>query len=511
MNEKQRYQTLYQSLTQDGEGLQVNTLLRRAAKKWPENTILICNDEHITYKELYQRSIVMAERLIAMGVHQGDRVLIFYENSIEFYIAYFAVWEIGAIVAPLNVYLHEAEFLHIVDDAQPKVLIISSHLLQKITSRSLDTLPPIISEIDKTSPLPTKLPSLAIPPRDTDAIATILYTSGTTGFPKGVMLSSRNIIINAIQGIARLEVTEQDRVFCPLPLFHSLPQNVCVWANTVLGATAITVSKIDRTSLLKGISHKPTVVIAVPALYGLFCMMKTIEFGKVKYFFSGGDALSDKVRSFFGLIYRRKIGNGYGLTETSPFLCADADDYTQPTNTVGKPFIGVSCSIRNEQNKEVPQGDVGILWVKGDNIMLGYYNAPEATANVLQDGWLNTGDLAYIDKNGKVVLAGRERDLIVNKGIKIYPQEVENVLLSHPEVVQAGVIGVKEDDEEIPVAFVASRTSNPQALIKDLEALCRRTLAFYKVPRKFIVKRELPVTTTGKVDKKILRAELAKK
>ncbi len=508
MTEKQRFDQLYQSLTINGELIDVNALLQHAAQKWPTNTILICNDESITYGELYKRSLKMANQLTSLGVKPGDRVIIYYENSIEFYIAYFGVWHAGAIVAPLNVFLQEAELLHIIDDAQPAVIIISPTLLEKLKSRPLDTFPPLISDIEKTGPLPDEFPKIVLPKRDQNDVAALLYTSGTTGFPKGVMLSSRNIIINTIQGIARFDVGPQDKVFCPLPLFHSLPQNTCVWANTVVGSTAIIIPKIDRTNLLRGIAHKPTMIVAVPALFGLFALMKTIDFGRVRYFISGGDALSDKIRSFFSLLYRRKLGNGYGLTETSPFICVDVDDYTQPTSTVGKPFIGISCSLRDEQGNEIPSGDIGTLWVKGDNIMLGYYNAPEATAKVLKDGWLNTGDLAYIDKNGKIVLAGRERDLISNKGVKIYPQEIENLLLSHSSVLQAGVVGFKENDEELPIAFVGSKEENQEALIKELEALCKRNLAFYKVPRRFIIKRELPVTATGKVDKKVLKKEL---
>ena len=190
-------------------------------------------------------------------------------------------------------------------------------------------------------------------------------------------------------------------------------------------------------------------------------------------------------------------------------MSVDCDDYTLPTNTIGKPLVGIECAIRDEKGNELSRGNIGVLWVKGGNIMLGYWNAPEATAAILKDGWLNTGDLAYLTPDGKIVLAGRERDLISNKGLKIYPQEVENILLTHSAVLQAGVIGVKENDEEIPVAFVASKERNTEKLIKELKSLCERHLAPYKIPRQFYVRKELPVTTTGKVDKKVLRRELA--
>ena len=508
MNEHQRFDELYQSLLTDGTLIHVSELLERAARLWPKNIIVRCMDEKITYGELYARSLQFAHKLRDLGVKKGERVIIFYENSIEFYIAYFGVWQAGGIVAPLNVFLHEDELLRIIEDAKPKVLIISDHLKERLGTHSLDRLPPIISTIDKKSRLPTYLEPIEREAQEMHEVAALLYTSGTTGFPKAVMLSSYNIIINAVQGISRFNFSPDEKVFCPLPLFHSLPQNVCVWSTTLLGSTAIIAPKIERKAIYKGLAARPTIIIVVPALYGLFCMMKTLNFKRVRMFFSGGDALSDKIRSFFELIYGRKICNGYGLTETSPFLSVDDDDFTMPTNSVGRPLERISCSIRNSDGKELPRGQIGVLWVKGDNIMLGYYNAPEATAAILQDGWLNTGDLAYVTRDGKIVLAGRERDLISNKGLKIYPQEVENILLSHKDVLQAGVIGVLENGEEIPVAFIASKEPNTEKLISELKNLCARHLAPYKIPRRFYIKKDLPVTTTGKVDKKVLRKEL---
>lgn len=511
--EKHRYNELYRSLLEHGKLMNVRGLIGRAARLWPDKAIVICNEKQITYEELYLRALQLAHTLRERGVKKGERVIIFYENSIEFYVAYFAVWLAGGIVAPLNVFLHEHEFIKIVHEAVPRIIIVSPTLKEKLHLQDVDY-PNMISGIDIDSPRGQLRTRAELQLEDTEhhednELAALLYTSGTTGFPKGVMLSSHNIIINAIQGIARFEVKEDERVFCALPLFHSLPQNICMWAATIVGATAIIVEKIERRALLKGIAHKPTIIVAVPALYGLFCMLKTVRFGKVKYFISGGDALSDKIRSLFEIMYTRKLCNGYGLTEAAPFIAIDVDDYTQPTNTIGKPFIGIEWALRNDAGTSVRPGSIGTLWIKGDNIMMGYYKAPDATHAIVKNGWLNTGDLAYATAEGKIVLAGRERDLISNKGLKIYPQEVENILLSHAAVLQAGVIGVKDaDHDEIPVAFIASKEKNTDALITELRNLCMRSLAPYKVPRRFYIRKELVITTTGKVDKKILRAEL---
>ena len=513
MIEQTRFNKLYASFSPDGKLMHAYDLLKRAAHLWPQRTMVICDDDSLTYKDVYLRSKQLAHKLREYGIRKDERVIIYYENSVAFYIAYFAVWQAGGIVVPLNVFLHENELIRIIQDAQPKVLIVSPSLLTKLDSYPHGPLPPIISEIDITSPLPK-----TEEPFDTeeepqklsqDDTVAILYTSGTTGFPKGVMLSSKNIVTNTLQGVSSFEVAKSERVFCPLPLFHSLPQNICVWAIMIVGATAIIVPKIDRRSIIKGIAHKPTMIVAVPALFALFCMLRSLKFHQVKYFIAGGDSLPDKIRGLFALIYGRKIGNGYGLTETSPFVSVDLEDYTQPAGCIGKPFPGINYVVKDENGKILPTGKIGVLWLSGDNIMKGYYNAPEATALIIKDGWLNTGDLGYLTKDAKVVLVGRERDLISNKGLKIYPQEVENILLSYPPILQVGVLGIKDNGEEIPVAFIGTKEPIEKhgELIEALRSLCQRNLAPYKIPRQFYIRRELPVTTTGKVNKKELLAE----
>lgn len=510
MDDQQRFTELFKLLTFNNAVIQTGQILERAAQLWPNKTMILCQDDEITYKELYNRSMQLAHELRSRGVHPGERVLILYENSIEFCIAYYAVWQAGGVVVPLNVFLIDREIEHIVHDAKPVALIVSPSLRKKIEHLPEEMLSKVISAIDIKSPAPHDVEKIALPPQDPHAMVALLYTSGTTGFPKGVMLSSSNIITNVFQGISRFDAEYGDRILCALPLFHCFPQSTCLWMAPLVGGSVILVPKIERKMLFKGASKKPTFVIAVPALYGLMCLLR-IPLKKVRYFVSGGDALSDKIRAYFELLYGRKLCNGYGLTETTPFISIDIDDFTQPTSTIGRPLPGISISIRDEHNNELPNGSIGVLWVKGGNIMLGYYNAPEATAAIMKDGWLNTGDLAYIDSNKKIVLAGREKDLISNKGLKIYPQEIENTLLSHNAVIQAGVIGVTEGEEEFPVAFVAARDSDPTILAEELKKLCLQKLAPYKVPRHFYVLKELPVTATGKVNKKLLREELTPK
>jgi long-chain acyl-CoA synthetase len=502
--EKVLFNQQYAKMQRDGKLMYLGFLLQRGNELFPDRVALICRSKEITYKELFYRASLMSSVLRARGIKARDRVLLLYENSIEFYIAYFAVLQAGAIIAPLNIFLHERELTHIVNDCKPALIITSSEHLSTFAP-SAGTIPIITeAEIGYDTPVPADFVPGEITELAADEMAALLYTSGTTGFPKGVMLSSRNIMTNVAQGITRLNLS-RERMLGVLPLFHSFAQNGCIWSALFCGATVIVVPRIERRYILEGLRHKPTLVLGVPALFGLFCMMKTAPLEGVNYFISGGDALPDKIRAAFALLYRRTICNGYGLTETSPIVSANMADEMGPTNSVGPICPGIDYQLRDEQGKPVPSDQVGVLWLRGDNIMMGYYNAPELTAQTIVDGWLITGDLATFDAKNNLIICGRYKDLIIHKGVNIYPQEIENVVLTHSAVILAGVIG--KDDEvagQIPIAFVQLR--EPVAGIEEqLRTLCAENLAPYKIPKKFIVVDEMPLTTTKKVDKKVLR------
>jgi long-chain acyl-CoA synthetase len=325
--------------------------------------------------------------------------------------------------------------------------------------------------------------------------------------PKGVMLNSYNIMTNLMQCYARLQMFGQrddDIFFSVLPLFHVFAQNVCLWLPVMIGASVIIVKKIDRKLILQGLRKKPTIFFGFPALYGLLCLLKTAPLDSIRIFVSGADALPDKIRSAFAAVYGRKICAGYGLTEAAPVVGLNQYNHSLKTDVVGKPVVGLACDIRNDEGNSLPPSKIGTLWIKGGNVMMGYYNAPEQTAKVLQNGWLNTGDFARFDEQGNLAICGRNKDLIIHKGFNIYPQEVENVLMSHAAVFKAAVVGREESSSgEIPVAFVAVKSYDGD-LKKSLRELCSDHLASYKIPREFVCLEDLPMNATGKVDKKQL-------
>lgn len=492
-------------------------LLQRAHSLYPNNLALITPAHRITYKALYFRSLLMSKLLSAHGITKHNKVIIFYENTPEFYIAYFGIWQLGAVCVPVNTFLHERELAYIVNDAKPLVIITSSALRPIVDAALAHELsaekPTILSTSDfdwtteEPEEIPVELTSLIEKNISHDDLCALLYTSGTTGTPKGVMLSSRNIMTNAIQCYTRFTIfgmQQNERFFCVLPLFHVFAQNVCLWLPVMVGATVILVQKIDRKFILEGLAEKPTLFFGVPPLYGLLCLMKTAPLNSVKIFVSGADMLPDKIRAGFGIIYGRKICAGYGLSEASPVVAVDYENRAMATCVVGKPLIGIECKILHDDGTSAATNNIGTLWIRGANIMMGYYNATEATQQVLQDGWLNTGDLAAIDLQGNLAIRGRIKDIIIHKGFNIYPAEVENVLMMHPAVFKAAVVGQEEDMAgQVPVAFVAIKPGT-ENIEQVLRALCGRNLATYKVPRKIICLEDLPMNATGKIDKKRL-------
>lgn len=506
-HEKALYERYSRDMMSGGNLMYIGRLLERASRMAPERIALICREKSITYRDLYRRACALSAILKTKGVKPRDRVLLFFENSIEFYIGYFAILHAGAVVAPLNTFLGERELVHIMKDAQPTLMVASSVLLERIKDMPPLNIP-ILTEADMPIVSHDEMVDETIIECQPDELAALLYTSGTTGLPKGVMLSSRNMMSNVLQALTRYEPGTHEIVFGVLPLFHSFAQNACIWASLFRLYTVIIVPQIERRSIMEALKHKPTLFLGVPALYGLMCLLKTAPLESVRLFVSGGDALSDKIRSAFALLYRRRICSGYGLTETSPVISVDLDDEIVPTNNVGRPCYGVRVEVRDAQGSVLPQGQIGEFWFAGDNIMMGYYNAPEMTSAVLKNGWFASGDLGYLDEKGRIVITGRSKDLIINKGFNIYPQEVENVIMGHSSVIRAAVIGIHDEQGgEVPIAYVQVREMNDN-IERELKALCMRDLASYKVPRSFtLVTRDLPTTATGKVDKKRIKAE----
>ena len=491
----------------------IHALPQRAATLFGDRPFLLYKKDVWSYQQCFDVAMHYAHRMIEKGVLAHEKVLIIADNSPLFYVGYCATWQIGAVVVPVNNFLKSAEIEHIINDCKPSFIICDQHRLKDLKIDSFSSVKGIMTEEDFSVEKQAPLVELPLDKLDEDDLAVLVYTSGTTGAPKGVMLSSKNILTNIRQCIQKLEINENERVLCVLPLFHVFTQITCVWIALAQGISVVIVPKIERSLIIDGLSKHPTIIVGVPALFGLFCLFHTLNFWSVRLFIAGGDAMPDKIRSLFALLYGRKIINGYGLSEASPVVAANLDDVMSFTNTIGKPLDGIVCKLEpREGQPAIRQHEpyqIGQLFIKGANIMCGYYQDEAATQKVLHSGWLDTGDSAYFDTEGNLVITGREKDLIISKGFNIYPQEVENIIALHTAVLRVAVVGKYDElSGELPVAFVQLKhqISNIE---KELSSLCAQHLAAYKIPRMFFCSTELlPVTSTGKVDKKQLRKKI---
>lgn len=492
----------FQDLSEEYAHMHIGLLVGQSARRFPDRVFLVSKQREVTYREFYFRVTRCAQMF---AKHGGTSVLLSMENGFDFYVAYCAALLAGMVIIPVNTFLHEQEVVQIIDQVKPSIIMLSPEQREKYKLFTHSD----INDIDWNEPVPEKIEdfedrSFHVPPVDDTAF--ILFTSGTTGTPKGVMLSSKNVMSNAIQSFARMETFgfKDERFLAALPLFHVFSQMSAIWLPIISCSTIILIKRIERKELLEGFAQKPTTFFAVPALFGLLCIMRTCNLDSIKLFVCGADALPDKIRDGFAQLYGRIIATGYGLSEASPVISFNAESFFPTSNMVGKPLEGIECLIKNESGEKVQLGEVGLLWVKGPNIMQGYFAAPEENSKILVDGWLNTGDYASMDEQGRLTIRGREKDLIINKGFKIYPQEVENILMKHPAVFKAAVIGRdNESSGQVPIAFVAAKENYP-GLSDELYVLCNQSLAAYKIPKKIIILNDLPMNYTGKIDKKRL-------
>ncbi len=459
--------------------------------------------------------------LLKIGVKKGDRVGVLLVNSYEFFLSLIAIQRLGAIPVPINTFLKAEEIKYIVENSDIKTLITQIKFREIVVKTAKETeLENIICKenIDrafnslevhsfKEALREEPLTDFKIDIFEED-IAIILYTSGTTGKPKGIMLTYKNLLSNVKAIINAMNFTKDDRFLVFLPMFHTFMITAELLTPLYLGATIILLKSVKPFSKVIETVEKEniTVFMGVPEIYGVLNKLNLPEsWGKsVRYFISGGAPLPLKVLNEFNKKFKTKIYEGYGLTEASPTVSVNTKE-NYKAGSVGKPIDGVEIKILDENLNELKIGKVGEVAVKGDNVMKGYFNNEKATNEVIKDGWLLTGDYGYIDEDGFLYIVDRKKDLIISKGMNIYPREIEEAILEHPAVEECAVVGKQsETNGEIPVAFVKLK-ENEKVLEKELKLFLRDKIAFYKIPKVFYFVEFLPKNPSGKILKRKLR------
>jgi long-chain acyl-CoA synthetase len=482
-------------------------------------------DQSISYQTLLSEVNRLASSLRQRGVVRGDRVGILLGNCPQFTMAYYAVTALGAVCVPANPALKGAELAYIWSDAGLKMVITATALLTQVEQARAQA--PTLREVvvvDGGADLPSGAASLTalLAAGAVDAIAdpgcadsdpaVCLYTSGTTGHPKGALLSHRNLIANTEQTRKALQFEKSDNFLCVLPLFHSFAGTVCQNTPIALGASLTIVEMFHPVHVLEAIvSRGVTIFAGVPAMFGALLQLpaeKARSLGRVRLCVSGGAPLPVAIMQAFEQRFATILIEGDGPTECSPVTSVNPLTGARKPGTIGLPVPGCEMRIFDDREQELKDGEIGEIVVRGENVMLGYHNQPQATAEALRGGWYHTGDLGLRDADGYFSIVDRKKDMIIVSGLNVYPREVEDVLYRHPDVLDAAVLGVPDELRGESVLAVIALKPERQATAQEIIVYCRKLLANFKVPRQVIFRASLPRGGTGKVLKRLLKKEL---
>ena len=512
--------------------MKIGDLLTQAVERVPRKPMVIYKGKKYSYRECESIINRFSNGLLGIGIETGSKVAILLDNRPEYLFAYYALHRIGAPVVPINNFLKGHEIKYMLEDCGVHTLITSPKYYTseiKGIENKLTTVKNIlfigddekINELDfadtdknyiRISSFKSMSSERPSPTRELspEELAVIMYTSGTTGHPKGAMLSHRNLVANSTSCTTVLKINRNDKILLFLPMFHTFTELVCMILPIQFGVPIVLVDRIDRVEIRAAIKrYRPTIMIGVPSVYNALLGAKlnpiTRWLNPVRLYISGGAPLPVEILHNFESKFRRPLVEGYGLSEASPVVSVNPIDGLHKAGSVGLPVDDVEVKIVDEDGKEAPRGYDGEILVRGPNVMMGYYNQPEETAATMRDGWLYTGDIAHIDDDGYIFIVERKKDMLIYRGCNIYPREVEEILYKHPAIADAAVVGVPDAARgEMPKAFVVLKEGQ-HATEKELKKYCMDHLARYKVPRIFSFETELPRTATGKVLKKELR------
>ncbi|MFN0068675.1 MAG: AMP-binding protein [Limisphaerales bacterium] len=492
-----------------------DTFLAVAARQ-PEKTAIHFGDDLIPYGIVRERALAVSAALRRdFGVKPGDRVALWLKNRPEFVPAMFGILHAGGVVLPVNNFFKAEEVAHLLADGDVEVLITEAAMQETLAevSRLRPGLRLLLIEDLGSLAAATAAETAAAPARGRGDLALLLYTSGTTGRPKGAMLTHGNLLANVASCRVVLEAAQVDRFVLMLPMFHTFMLTVCILLPLHVGAGIVLIRSLHPPKAMLGeiVRHGGSVLPAMAQVFrALSGLPPGLEIASLRLCISGAGPLPEEIlRGFNTRFPDIALIEGYGLTEAAPVVSLNPVQGPWKVGSIGVPVTGVEISIRDDAGRELPDGHDGELWVRGDNVMAGYWRQPEASAAALRDGWLLTGDLGRRDPDGYLRITDRKKDMLKVNGINVYPREIEEVLYRFPGVKEAAVVGRPDPKRlEAPVAFVAFEEGRA-ADGKALHAFLREHLADYKVPRDFRVLPALPRNATGKILKTTLR-EMAK-
>ena len=506
--------------------MNIGYLLTNSAGKYPERLAVISQEGRHTYKVVNERTNRLAHAMLKAGLKKGDRIAILLRNSSYFVEAYFAAVKIGLVATPVNFRLAGPEIVYLINDSQPELLFYGPEFEETLLKvhNQFDSVRHFVSPLNGRSSLAVGYQDFLLGaesdiglPASTvieDDPCQLMYTSGTTGKPKGAILTHRNVLWNLFNTMWAREDRSGERALIVGPLYHTAALNNHLTIQIALGGTSIIIRQFEPESLLKTIEkEKATIISGAPALYNLLLQhprAHMYDTRSVTKCTSGSDKLpmeiKKKLLKFFPNI--KGVYDVYGLTEASPGITIlNAADSLRKDGSVGKILPFLDARIIDEDCNCLPPGEVGELICRGPNVMQGYHRNPRATGEALKNGWLYTGDLARMDDEGFIYIVDRKKEMILSGGENIYPREIEEVLIRHSAVADVAVVGIPHQTwGETVKAFIALREGHS---IDEHEVIefCKRHLASYKKPTAVAFVSSIPRNPSGKALKRILREE----
>jgi len=469
-------------------------MLEDTCSRYPDRISLIYKDKTISYAELDRAVNAFGNRLKALGMAKGDKVAMMLPNIPEFIISYFAILKLGAVAVTINTLSTSHELLYLLDNCDAKAFITipaSAKRFEEIREKlpqceQLITTDNSHGNLSINGSMEMNAFELDMPEITGDDPAVMIYTSGLTGEPLGAVLTHRNLSTQAPLLEDVCHGTVADRGLCLIPLFHSFGATANMLMILKMGASVVMIDQFNLENIFKAIEEKVTYIAAVPRVFLgmlLFEGADNYDTGSLRFCITGGSAIPPEYIPMFEKKFGVTLAQGYGLTEASPVCSVNRIDGVQKSGSIGQPIPGVEAKVFDETGSPLPAGDTGELFIRGLNVMKGYYKNEKATAEVIKNGWLHTGDLARIDEEGYIFLEGRLKRMIITSGFNVYPTEVENVLRMYPGVSDAVVSG-REDliRGEIVMALI-TKSRGAAFTEKDLMKHCRKYLSSYKSPR----------------------------
>jgi long-chain acyl-CoA synthetase len=496
-------------------------VIEEHAQRRPDATAYVIGDQRRSYGRLAGEIRRFASALRELGLQPGDRLSLYLPNCAEYVTCFYGAMRAGLIANPINGAFTKAEVAYLLADSGAAALVSTPALLERIGAGAGSPVPPVVISTGATRDPWYSLADLLaggtqpVPFPADDAPACMPYSSGTTGRSKGIVHTHDSLGMQAILSANHLQLRPGDVLVQALPLVHLYPGNIIMGGLFVAGATMVVQPSFDPPAFAALLAqHAATACAGVPTTYAMLCQVpetavRGLDLTGLSVAFSAGAPLPGAIRSRFRGLFGVDILDCYGITEAAGNLVANLRYGDHPELSCGVPYPLTEVRIVDPEGNEVPTGEVGELIARGPQIMTGYWNRPEDTAETLRGGWLHTGDLARRDDRGFFYIVDRAKDLILCGGYNVYPAEVEEVLASHPSVAMCAVFGVPDEVKgEKPWAAVVPRAGT-EIDSAALSAHCRERLAAYKVPRRFVVLDELPRSSVGKILRRELRASYA--